>query len=66
MRLIPYDDLRSVKGIALSKTQIWRLEKDGRFPKRIPISAARHGWSEQEIDSWIAERIEARDEAEEV
>jgi prophage regulatory protein len=63
MRLLAYDDLKPEKGINFSKTQIWRLEKAKDFPTRIQLSASRHGWSEQEIDKWIAERIAARDEA---
>lgn len=57
--LIPYDALGK-KGITLSKTQLWRLEKANRFPRRVPISAARHGWVESEINSWLADRIASR------
>ena len=59
--LIPFDDLKPKKGIPLSKCQLWRLEKAGKFPKRISVSAHRVAWDEQEIDSYIAERAAARD-----
>jgi prophage regulatory protein len=58
--LLPYADLRT-KGITLSKCQIWRLERDKRFPKRVQVSDARVAWVESEIDAWIAQRIAARD-----
>jgi prophage regulatory protein len=57
--LIPYDSLAD-KGISLSKGQLWRLEKTGKFPKRVSVSAARHAWVESEIDHWIGDRIAAR------
>lgn len=59
-KLLAYEELAE-RGIHLSKTQLWRLERENKFPRRVPISAQRHGWSEQEIDEFIAERIEARD-----
>jgi prophage regulatory protein len=62
MKILTYDDLKPAKGIAYSKVSLWRLERAGEFPRRIPLGRGRHGWAEHEIDSWIAERIRARDE----
>lgn len=59
-RLIDYEGLRA-KGITLSRVQLWRNERDGKFPKRVRMSAARHAWVESEIDDFIAARIAARD-----
>jgi prophage regulatory protein len=39
---------------------LWRLEREGKFPKRVPLSESRHGWAESEIDDWIAERMASR------
>ena len=61
MRLISYAELRP-KGIPCSKVQIWRLERDGRFPKRVAVGPQRYAWVESEVDQYIAERIRARDE----
>jgi prophage regulatory protein len=58
-KLISYEGL-AAKGIHLSKCQLWRLEKAGKFPKRVPISAARHAWVEPEIDQHVAARIASR------
>jgi prophage regulatory protein len=47
------------KGIRLSRTQLWRLETAGKFPKRIHLSARCIGWREDQIDSYIEERSRA-------
>ena len=63
MKVLSYDELRNLKGVRFSRVHLWRLEKDGKFPKRVRLSANRHGWSDEEIDGWIAERMAARNEA---
>ena len=45
----------------LSVSTVRRLEIDGDFPRRVPLSASRVGWIESEIDRWIEERAAARD-----
>lgn len=57
--LIAYEGL-GPKGIAYSKVQLWRLERAGKFPQRVRLSAQRVAWIESEIDQWIAARIAAR------
>ena len=54
-RLVPY-----------SHMQIWRMERDGRFPKRIKLGPHRVGWSYSEIMDWIAERKSDRNSTEEI
>jgi prophage regulatory protein len=64
MKILSYHDLKSLKGISYSKTQLWRLEKGGKFPRRVPLSGnpnGRHGWVDSEIDAWIQARIAERD-----
>jgi prophage regulatory protein len=58
--LIPYRDLKA-KGVPYSKPHLWRLEREGKFPKRVPIGAARYAYVEAEIDGYIATLIAARD-----
>ena len=43
MRFISYDDLKPLD-IKYSRVQLWRLERDGMFPKRVRIGPQRHGW----------------------
>jgi prophage regulatory protein len=59
-RLITYGDL-ATKGICYSKPHIWRLEKQGKFPKRVPIGASRYAYVESEIDAFVDRMIAARD-----
>ena len=49
----------------ISGPTIWRLEKAGKFPKRLQISPGAVGWLEQDIDEWIESRtvVGARPEA---
>jgi prophage regulatory protein len=62
MRLLSYRDLLS-RGIPYSKVQLWRLERDGKFPKRVRLSYKHHGWPEAEIDAYIGEKVRKRDGA---
>ena len=41
----------------LSKSTRWRLEKDGRFPKKRQLSAKSVGWLAPEIEEWIKTRV---------
>ena len=60
MRLLSYDELRSQMGIPYSKVHLWRLEREGKFPRRVRLGESRHGWLESEIDDWVLERMAAR------
>jgi prophage regulatory protein len=59
VRLIPYESLKS-KGVPYSKPHLWRLEKAGKFPRRVAIGAARYGYVENEIDAYIESLIAKR------
>ena len=48
------------KKVALSRSQIWRLEKAGKFPRRIQLSENSVGWDSEEIEQWLDERKAAR------
>ena len=58
--LIPYRDLKT-KGIPYSKPHLWRLERAGKFPKRVPIGPSRYGYVEAEIDAHVNALVAARD-----
>jgi prophage regulatory protein len=45
---------------SLSRSQRWRLEREGRFPTRVPLSERAFGWVESEIEDWIAARLAER------
>jgi len=42
--------------VGLSDTTVWRLEKAGKFPASIRISAGAVAWKESAIEAWIGER----------
>ena len=44
------------RAVKISRSTIWRLEKDGAFPRRRQISANAVGWLREEIESWISSR----------
>ncbi len=50
-------------GICLSS--IYNFIAAGTFPKPIQLGARSVGWLEQEIEKWVLERIEKRDQGHE-
>ena len=43
-----------------SPQHIARLEKAGKFPKRVRLGANRDGWVKSEVLDWLEERLKAR------
>ena len=60
-RFLNYDQLRADKGIPWSKVQLWRLEKAGRFPKRVKLGEGTMMWVEGEIDAYKAQLLAERE-----
>ena len=50
-RLLQIDEVKA--RVALSKTELYRRIKEGRFPRQVRLSARRVAWVESEIDAWI-------------
>ncbi|MFL6799241.1 MAG: helix-turn-helix transcriptional regulator [Xanthobacteraceae bacterium] len=46
--------------VPLSDSTVWRMERRGEFPRRIPISDKRVAWRRSEIARWLAGREVAR------
>ena len=55
--LLRIKDVRSATG--LSRASIYRAEREGRFPARVPIGERSVAWRASEVQAWIADRIEA-------
>ncbi|MEM9781027.1 MAG: AlpA family phage regulatory protein [Pseudomonadota bacterium] len=54
---------RQVKEMVLYSPQhIARLEKAGKFPKRVQIGPNRVGYLESEVLDWLRDRLERREE----
>lgn len=60
MKVLHFAALKE-KGICLSRVQVWRLVKRGRFPRPIKVTAGRNGWIESEIETYLKDRIAERD-----
>jgi predicted DNA-binding transcriptional regulator AlpA len=58
-RMLDQADLER-RGIDYSRVELWRKERDGKFPKRVHLSPRKVRWIESEITAWIAERVAAR------
>ena len=59
MRILSKKDLRAM--VLYSPAHIDRLEKAGRFPKRVRLGPGRVGWVEYEVLQWVQARINERD-----
>ncbi len=46
--------------IPYSPQQLRRLEAAGKFPRRVRLGPNRVGWVRQEIELWLAARLEER------
>ena len=59
-RILIFAELKLLKGINFSRQHLARLEKAGKFPRRIQVSPARIGWYVHEIDEWLEIKANAR------
>lgn len=63
---IRYRILRKPEVLAIvnvSPTTLWRMEKVGRFPKRISLGPNSAGWLNSEVEQWFANLAKNRDTA---
>ena len=51
-RVIRLTEVQQITGI--SRASIWRLEKKGLFPSRRRLSGRAIGWSEKDVQRWLA------------
>jgi prophage regulatory protein len=58
MRILSKRQLKEL--VLYSPQHIARLEKAGKFPKRIQLGPNRVGWVEREVLDWLEERLAAR------
>ena len=40
----------------LSRTTLWRLEKNGDFPQRLKLGPRAVGWPASAVDEWLGSR----------
>jgi prophage regulatory protein len=58
--LVTFSELADL-GVLLGEPQIARLEEQGLFPKRVPVSANRKAWVRAEVVEHVQKRIAARE-----
>ena len=60
----PNDRLLTIEEVGsrlrLSKPTIYKLIRQGQFPKQLRLCANKVAWIEREVDEWIAARAAAR------
>ena len=61
MTLIDHEGLHA-RGINYSRAHIWRLVRDGKFPRPVKLGVGRNAWLDEEITAWIEARVRERDE----
>ena len=44
-----------IQEYGLSRTTIWRKERDGTFPKHLQIGSRAIGWLRTDLESWLQE-----------
>lgn len=55
--ILRINDVRARTG--LSRSEIYRREALGQFPRRVSLGARSVGWPSEEIQAWIEARIRA-------
>ena len=60
MRILSKRQLKEM--VLYSPQHIARLEKAGKFPKRVQIGPNRVGWVESEVLDWLQARLDRREE----
>ena len=58
LRVISWRELSEM--IPFTRQHILRLEKAGKFPRRIQIGARRVGWLYTEIETWVVAKANGR------
>lgn len=54
IRLLRINDVADRLG--LSRSHVWRMVKDGRFPKPRRLSSRAIAWPESDVSAWIGDR----------
>ena len=52
LRIMRLSEVKAVTG--LSKTTIYRFEKEGRFPSRVSLGVRSVGWFEDDVELFLS------------
>ena len=59
MRLLSKRQVREM--VLFSPQHLDRLEKAGKFPKRVRVGQNRVGWVYEEVENWLKQKVAERD-----
>lgn len=59
IKILPIDDV--IERTGLSRRTLYHEISEGRFPKSVQLTSRRVGWPEDEIETWLSDKIAARD-----
>lgn len=57
LHLVRLPEVKAICG--LSRSSIYLLIREGRFPPSLAISGRARGWIRHEVENWVAQRIRA-------
>ena len=57
-RILPWTAVSAM--IPYTRQHILRLEKEGKFPRRVTVGRRRVGWVASEVEDWINTRVSSR------
>lgn len=60
-KLLLFKELRD-EGVPFTRRHVDRLEREGRFPRRVPIGTHRIAWVADEIKAYVSAMINSRRE----
>jgi prophage regulatory protein len=47
--------------VGLRRAYIYKLQQEGRFPRRVKIGGRAVGWVEEDIQQWLSARVRESD-----
>ena len=60
MSLIRLNEVKALTG--LGRSSIYKFMADGRFPQSVSLGERAIAWVDTEVEDWVQEKIEQRDE----
>ena len=58
-RLLDWQRLK--QKVPFTRQHVGRLERAGKFPRRVKVGELRVAWLESEVEAWIKARVAERD-----
>jgi prophage regulatory protein len=49
-----------IRLIGLSRSQIYKMQGEGTFPRSVPLAKRSVAWLEREVQIWVKQRVDSR------